>query len=112
MNQKKYISPIILSGTDCIGGNGKAMVIAIWEENTKGKIRRMVNNSKDDKIIPLQEKFEVLAKRIRTFAIFGGATTFICLTIRIIFVDISDYRGELVDNLKMSEIKTIYVKTL
>ena len=72
----------------------------------------MVNNSKDDKIIPLQEKFEVLAKIIRTFAIFGGATTFICLTIRIIFVDISDYRGELVDNLKIIEIKTIYVKTL
>ena len=88
------------------------MVIAIWEKSIKRKIRRMVNNSKDDKIIPLQEKFEVLAKRIRTFAIFGGATNFICLTIRIIFVYISGYRGELVDNLKMSEIKTIYVKTL
>ena len=88
------------------------MVIAIWEKNAKGKIRRMVDNSKDEKITPLQEKFEVLAKWIRTFAIFAGATTFICLTIRIIFVYISDYRGELVDNLKIIEIKTIYVKTL
>ena len=40
----------LLSGTDCIGGNRKAMVIAIWEKSIKRKIRRMVNNSKDDKI--------------------------------------------------------------
>ena len=89
---KKNISPIILSGTDCIGGNGKAMVIAVGERSTKGKIRRMVDNSKDEKITPLQEKLEVLAKRISTFAIFAGATTFLCLTIRLIFVYISDYR--------------------
>ena len=92
MNQKKNISPIILYDTDYIGGNGKAMVIAIGEKNTKGKIRRMVDNSKDDKITPLKEKLEVLAKRISTFAIFAGSITFICLTIRIIFVYISDYR--------------------
>ena len=89
MNQKKNISPIILSGTDCIGGNEKAMVIAIGEKNTKEKIRRMGDNSKDDKITPLQEKFEVFTKRISTFAIFAGATTFICLTIRLIFEYIS-----------------------
>ena len=86
---KKNISPIIISGTDCIGGNGKAMVIAIGEKNTKEKIRRMVDNSKDDKITPLQEKFEVFTKRISTFAIFAGAITFICLTIRLIFLYIS-----------------------
>ena len=93
MNEtKKNISPIILSGTDCIGGNGKAMVIAVGERSTKGKIRRMVDNSKDEKITPLQEKLEVLAKRISTFAIFAGAATFICLTIRLIFVYISDFK--------------------
>ena len=68
------------------------MVIAVGERSTKGKIRRMVDNSKDEKITPLQEKLEVLAKRISTFAIFAGATTFLCLTIRLIFVYISDYR--------------------
>jgi len=88
--QKKNISPIILSGTDCIGGNGKAMVIAVGESSTKGKIRRMVDNSKDEKITPLQEKLEVLAKRISTFAICAGAATFLCLTIRLIFIYISD----------------------
>ena len=90
--EKKNISPIILSGTDCIGGNGKAMVIAVGESSTKGKIRRMVDNSKDEKITPLQEKLEVLAKRISTFAICAGVATFMCLTIRLIFIYISDFK--------------------
>ena len=89
---KKNISPIILSGTDCIEGNGKAIVIGVGERSTKGKIRRMVDNSKDEKITPLQEKLEVLAKKISTFAICAGAATFLCLTIRLIFIYISDYR--------------------
>ena len=89
---KKNISPIILSGTDCIEGNGKAIVIGVGERSTKGKIRRMVDNSKDEKITPLQEKLEVLAKKISTFAICAGAATFLCLTCRLIFVYISDYR--------------------
>ena len=38
---KKNISPIILSGTDCIEGNGKAIVIGVGERSTKGKIRRI-----------------------------------------------------------------------
>jgi len=89
---KKNISPIILSGTDCIEGNGKAIVIGVGERSTKGKIRRMVDNSKDEKITPLQEKLEVLAKKISTFAICAGAATFLCLTCRLIFIYISDYR--------------------
>ena len=89
---KKNISPIILSGTDCLEGNGKAIVIGVGERSTKGKIRRMVDNSKDEKITPLQEKLEVLAKRISTFAICAGVATFLCLTIRLIFIYISDYK--------------------
>ena len=89
-DSKKNITPIILSGTDCIEGNGKAIVIGVGERSTKGKIRRMVDNSKDEKITPLQEKLEVLAKKISTFAICAGAATFICLTVRLIFIYISD----------------------
>ena len=92
IQSKKNISPIILSGTDCIEGNGKALVIGVGERSTKGKIRRMIDNSNDEKITPLQEKLTILAKRISTFAICAGVTTFICLTIRLIFIYISDYK--------------------
>ena len=92
INEKKNHTPIILSGTDCIEGNGKAIVIGVGEKSTKGKIRRMVDNSKDEKITPLQEKLEVLAKKISTFAICAGAATFICLTVRLIFIYISDFK--------------------
>lgn len=52
----------------------------------------MVDNSKDEKITPLQEKLDVLAKKISTFAICAGITTFIVLTINLIFIYISDYK--------------------
>ena len=89
---KKNISPIILAGTDCIEGNGKAMVIGVGEKSTKGKIQRMVDNSKDEKTTPLEEKLDVLAKKIGIFAITAGVSTFVCLTMRLIFIFISDYK--------------------
>ena len=89
---QKSVTPIILSGTDCIKGNGKAVVVGVGERSTKGKIRRMVDNSKDEKITPLQEKLEVLAKKISTFAICAGIATFLCLTINLIFIYMSDYK--------------------
>ena len=88
----KMATPIILSGTDCIKGNGKAMIICVGEKSTKGKIRRMVDNSKDEKITPLQEKLDVLSKKISTFAICAGVATFLCLTINLIFIYISDFK--------------------
>ena len=88
---QKVVTPVILSGTDCIKGNGKAVIVCVGERSTKGKIRRMVDNSKDEKITPLQEKLDVLAKKISTFAICAGAATFICLTCNLIYLYISDY---------------------
>ena len=88
---QKNATPIILSGTDCIKGNGKVMIICVGERSTKGKIRRMVDNSKDEKVTPLQEKLDVLAKKISTFAMCAGIATFLCLTINLIFIYISDY---------------------
>ena len=89
---QKSVTPIILSGTDCIKGNGKAVVVCVGERSTKGKISRMVDNSKDENITPLQEKLEVLAKKISTFAICAGIATFLCLTINLIFIYMSDYK--------------------
>ena len=87
----KAMSPIILSGTGCVEGHGKAMVIAVGEKSTKGKIRRMVDNSKDDKT-PLEHKLEKLSKKITIFSMSAGVVTFVSLTIRLIFVYISEFR--------------------
>ena len=89
---KKNISPIILAGTDCIEGNGKAIVIGVGEKSTKGKIQRLIDNSKDEKSTPLEEKLDALAKKIGIFAISAGITTFVCLTIRLVITFISDYK--------------------
>ena len=89
---KKNLSPIILSGTDCVEGNGKAVVIGVGERSTKGKIQRLVDNSKDEKSTPLEEKLDVLAKKIGIFAITAGILTFLCLTLRLVFIFYSDYK--------------------
>ena len=85
-------SPIILSDSGCIEGNGKAVVIAVGEKSLKGKIKRLIDNSKDEKITPLEEKLNILAKKIGIFALSSGLNTFICLTLRLILVFISDYK--------------------
>ena len=89
---KKNISPIILAGTSCIEGNGKAIVIGVGEKSTNGKIRRLIDNSKDEKSTPLEEKLDALAKKIGIFAISAGILTFVCLTIRLIVIFVSDYK--------------------
>ena len=90
-NTKKTLSPIILAGTDCVEGNGKAIVIGVGERCTKGKIQRLIDNSKDEKSTPLEEKLDVLAKKIGIFAISAGILTFLCLTLRLAFNFFSDY---------------------
>ena len=92
LDLKEEKSPIILSGTGCIEGNGKALVIAVGEKSSKGKIQKLIDNSKEEKITPLEEKLNILAKKIGFFALSSGLLTFLCLTFRLIFVFISDYK--------------------
>ena len=92
ISKKKNISPIILSGTDCIEGRAKALILAVGEHSTKGKIQRMVDGSKEEKSTPLEEKLDVFAKKIGIFAISAGVCTFICLSLRLIFIFFSDYK--------------------
>ena len=95
------ISPIILSGTDCIEGNGKAVIICVGEKSSRGKIQRMVDNSKEEKRTPLQEKLDILAKNIGIFAFSAGIISFICLCLRLGFIYFSDCKQY---KIKMQEI--------
>ena len=75
-------SPLILSGTNCIEGSGKAIVLAVGEHSQKGIIRRTVDNAQQNSQTPLEEKLEKIAGLIGYFGLFAGVVTLIALFIR------------------------------
>ena len=81
-NSKKVPSPLILSGTNCIEGSGKGIVIAVGEYSQKGIIRRTVDNAREKSKTPLEDKLDTIAKIIGYFGIGAGIVTFITLFIR------------------------------
>ena len=62
--EKKLPSPLILSGTHCIEGSGKGIVIAVGEYSQKGLIRRTVDNAKEKNRSPLEIKLDKIGKVI------------------------------------------------
>ena len=80
--EKKLPSPLILSGTNCIEGSGKGIVIAVGEHSQKGIIRRTVDNAQEDSKTPLEVKLERIAELIGYFGIGAGIVTLIALMIR------------------------------
>ena len=77
-------SPLILSGTDCIEGSGKGVVIAVGDHSQKGIIRRTVDNAQENSQTPLEEKLEKIAGLIGYFGIGAGVVTLIAMMIRFI----------------------------
>ena len=75
-------SPLILSGTNCIEGSGKGIVIAVGEHSQKGIIRRTIDNAQEDNKTPLETKLEVIAELIGYFGLIAGVVTLIALMIR------------------------------
>ena len=80
--EKNVPSPLILSGTNCIEGSGKGMVIAVGEHSQKGIIRRTVDNAQENSKTPLEEKLERIAELIGYFGLGAGVVTLIALAIR------------------------------
>ena len=80
--EKKLPSPLILSGTNCIEGSGKGIVIAVGEHSQKGIIRRTVDNAQENSQTPLESKLERIAELIGYFGIGAGIVTLIALMIR------------------------------
>jgi len=74
---KKLPSPLILSGTNCIEGSGKGIVIEVGEHFQKGIIRRTLDNSQEDSKTPLELKIERIAELIGYFGIGAGIVTLI-----------------------------------
>ena len=80
--EKKLPSPLILSGTNCVEGSGKGIVIAVGEHSQKGLIRRTVDNAQENSQTPLEAKLENIAELIGYFGIGAGIVTLIALMIR------------------------------
>ena len=78
----KLPSPLILSGTNCIEGSGKAIVLAVGDHSQKGIIRRTVDNAQENNRTPLEEKLDKIAGMIGYFGLGAGVVTLIALFIR------------------------------
>ena len=92
--ETKIPSPLILSGTNCIEGSGKGIVIAVGEHSQKGIIRRTIDNAQENSQTPLEEKLEVIAELIGYFGMIAGVVTLLALMIRFaisISKEIKDY---------------------
>ena len=83
-NKDNIASPLILSGTHCIEGSGKGIVIAVGEYSQKGLIRRTVDNAKENNETPLELKLNRIGKIIGYIGIAAGVVTFIVFLIRYI----------------------------
>ena len=80
--ETKLPSPLILSGTNCIEGSGKAIVLAVGEHSQKGIIRRTVDNAQENNRTPLEEKLDTIAGMIGYFGLGAGIVTLVALFIR------------------------------
>ena len=80
--EEKLPSPLILSGTNCIEGSGKAIVLAVGEHSQKGIIRRTVDNAQENNKTPLEEKLDTIAGMIGYFGLGAGVVTLVALFIR------------------------------
>ena len=79
---EKVPSPIILSGTHCIEGNGKAIVLAVGDHSQKGIIKRTVFNAQEKSQTPLEMKLDRIAELIGYFGLLAGIVTLVALFIR------------------------------
>ena len=101
--EKKLPSPLILSGTNCVEGSGKGIVIAVGEHSQKGIIRRTVDNAQENSQTPLEHKLETIAELIGYFGMGAGVVTLVALMIRFAI----SFTDEMDDYKKTSKLETI-----
>jgi len=73
-------SPILMSGTSVLNGEGKAIVLTVGESSILGRIR--MNLSQEVEKTPLQYKIDQVVKDISKFGLTSGILIFIILMIR------------------------------
>eukprot|EP01138_Halocafeteria_seosinensis_P008652 gb/GECG01008843.1/.p1 GENE.gb/GECG01008843.1/~~gb/GECG01008843.1/.p1 ORF type:complete len:1219 (+),score=193.52 gb/GECG01008843.1/:1-3657(+) len=73
--------PVVLSGMQVSSGTARMIVVAVGELSMQGRIRKAT--AQETKDTPLQEKLEVMVKKIGYFGTLAAVLTFICMMIMI-----------------------------
>ncbi len=117
-NGKKPHSMLMLSGTNCVEGSGKAIVIAVGDHSQKGIIRRTVDNAQEDSKTPLEIKLDDIAESISYFGMGAALVTLVALGIRFVIKYIEDSKNyklaieKGVDKAILTDPKTLIAKDL
>lgn len=86
-------SPILMSGTSILTGEGRAIVLMVGEGSVIGQIRKYL--IQETEVTPLQQKLEAVARDIGKFGLISAILTLIALLIRfIIDRSVTDTWGE------------------
>lgn len=84
-NKHEVPSPIIMSGTKILSGEGKMVVLVVGDQSCIGKIRALLEKE-DPQPTPLQQKLETLAGDIGKFGLYSAIIILIILLIRFAIV--------------------------
>jgi Ca2+ transporting ATPase len=76
-------SPIILSGTKVLNGNGSMIVINVGKNSAIGKIKEIMESGEAE-LTPLQMKLEKIARDIGMFGLIASILIFVVLILRYI----------------------------
>jgi len=74
-------SPILLSGTKIVNGEGIFICIVVGKDSCSGKIRISLLTNNEEEVTPLQGKLELIATDISKFGLVGAIFTVISLII-------------------------------
>ena len=76
-------SPLILSGTKCVQGNGKGIVLCVGVHSQKNLIRTLIETDKENIQSPLTDSLENISRIIAIYGFIAG--TVILLSLFILF---------------------------
>ena len=74
-------SPVIMSGTRMLTGEGKMVVVVVGEQSCLGKIQALLGNTEGE-ATPLQMKLEAIAEDIGKFGLYSSITIVTILLVR------------------------------
>lgn len=82
LNDKHMVpSPILMSGTSILSGEGKMMVLVVGAQSCIGKIRSLIEQDEPEPT-PLQQKLQKLATDIGKFGLYSALVIIVVLLIR------------------------------
>ena len=101
-------SPLIMSGTNCVEGSGKGIVLCVGEHSLKSIYRKIIDLEQENQQTPLAEKLDDITGLIGYFGFIAGIIILIALFIRFgveFYKNVKEYN-------KYNELKIIIINYL